>query len=61
MRETEDKESFKDIFLDFLTEQDCETFREVVEAIRQMYGVELYDVIEQIFEEEGSIHNNLSW
>ena len=60
MRETEDKESFKDIFLDFLTEQDCETFREVVEAIRQMYGVELYDVIEQIFEEEGSIHNNLS-
>ena len=50
MRETDDPESFKEVLLEFLQANEQERIRETCEAIRQMYEVELIDVINDVFE-----------
>lgn len=52
MGETEDGDHFKDALLQFLEINEHEEIRETCEAIRQMYQVDLIDVIDQVFEDE---------
>ena len=52
MRETEDPNGFKEALLQLFETNEHEEIRETCEAIRQMYQVDLIDVVADILEKD---------
>ena len=52
MRETEDTNGFKEALLQLFETNEHEEIRETCEAIRQMYQVDLIDVVADILEKD---------
>ena len=52
MKETDDPDVFEEKLLEFLQINEAEEIREVCEAIRQMYDIDLIDVINDVIHDE---------